>query len=125
MRFPDQKRVHSGLAKMVAKRQLADLQRHAVPGGAVRAGVAAGIEGHPRRAAYRRLDIATLETNPPACQPVDVRGVEVRMAGTAQIIKPELVEHDEEDVLLSGHMTMVFLRPQKIVPEAPEIECTS
>ena len=45
------------------------------------------------------------------------------MSGAAQIIEPELVEHDEEDVLLSGHMTMVFLRPQENVPEVPEIEC--
>ena len=109
---------------MIAKRQLADLQRHAVPGGAMRADVAAGIEGHPRRAAYRRLDIATLETNPLACQPVNIWGVKVRMSGAAQIIEPELVEHDEEDVLLSGHMPMVFLRPRENVPEVPEIECT-
>ena len=90
----------------------------------MRADVAAGIEGHPRRATYWRLDIATVETNPLACQPVDIRGVEVRMASTTQIIEPELVEHDEEDVLFSGHMTMVFLRPQENVPEVPEIECT-
>ena len=92
----------------------------------MRADIAAGIKGHPRRATNWRLDIATVKTNPLACQPVDIWGVKVRMSGAAQIIESELVEHDEQDVLLlSGHMTMVFLCPQKTVSEAPEIECTS
>ena len=47
------------------------------------------------------------------------------MAGTAQIIEPELVEHDEQDVLLSGHDRSVSFDLQKIAPDAPEIECTS
>ena len=47
MRLADQQRVHAGLAEVIPHRPFTNPQRDAVPGRAVRADIAAGVEGHP------------------------------------------------------------------------------
>ncbi len=62
------------------------------------------IIAHARPAADRRLHVEPIEPNAPGRQRVDVGGVEVGMACTAEIVVPQLIEHDEQDVLgFSGH----------------------
>ena len=59
--------------KWSPKRRLADPQRNAVPGRAVRAHVAAGVGAHPRGAADGRLHIGPREADAARCELVDVR----------------------------------------------------
>ncbi len=103
MRLADQHGAHAELREMVAQCRLADAQREAVPIGAVRAHVAAGVKAHPRRPAHRRLHIGAVEAHAARRQRIDVRRLHVRMAVAAEIIEPQLVAHDEKDVF-AGHL---------------------
>ncbi len=94
----DQPATHAVVTQIVAHGPLADFQRHHVPGRAMAVHVAAGVGGHARRAAQRRLDIGTVEPNAPLRQPVDIRCLQMRMTITTQIIPAQLVEHDEQNV---------------------------
>ena len=90
--------------QIVAERHLADLQRNAVPGRAVRLHVAAGVEAHARGAAHRRLHVGAREAHAPRRERIDVGCVQLGMAVAGQVVPAQLVAHDEEDVAGgSGH----------------------
>ena len=65
----------------------------------MRRDVAARIETHARWAANGRLTVGVRKPNAARRQFVDVRSTYRRVAGAAQVIEPELVTHDEKDVL--------------------------
>ena len=103
MRLADQRRAQSERTQPVAEREFAHRQRHVVPGGAVAEHVAPGIEGHPRRAADRRLAIGAGEARSFRCQPVQMRRLQRRMPVAGEIIPAKLVCHDEEDIADARH----------------------
>src|SRR3546814_4771737 len=74
---------------LITQSQLGGTQRHGIVGGAVAGHVTAGVEGHARRPADRRLAIGTFEAYAAFRQPVDMRGLQGRMAGTGQEIGKE------------------------------------
>ena len=92
---------------MIAQRLLTDLQWKIVPLGAVAAGIATGIEAHPGSTANRRLDIAARKPHPTFGDAVDMRGLQVGMPGTTEVIKPQLVEHDEKNILTFARHCLV------------------
>ncbi len=98
VRLADEHGAHAQRAQVVAERHLADLERIAVPGGAVRAHVAAGVEAHARGAADGRLHVGAREAHAAGRQRVDVGRVQLGVAGAGEIIPAQLVAHDEEDV---------------------------
>ena len=85
-------------AQMIAHRADVQRQRHPVPVGAVGDHVAAGIEGHARRAADRRLGKGAGEPDAFGRQRIDMRRLERRMAHAGEVIRPQLVAHDEQDI---------------------------
>ena len=89
---------HTCLAKMIAHGPLAHPQRVAVELHPVAGGVAPGIARHPRRAARGRLHISAGKAHPLGRKAIDMRGVQMRMACAAQVVEPQLVEHDVENV---------------------------
>ena len=99
----DQHVAHADFLEVIAEGRLADPQRPAVPVRAVRAHVAAGVERHPRRTADRRLHIGLREQHAAPGHGVDVRRLQRRMAGAAEIIVAKLVAHDPENVLRARH----------------------
>ena len=99
MRLADQHVADADLLQVIAERRFADAQRPAVPVRAVRAHVAAGIERHPRRAADRRLHIGVREQHAAPGHRVDVRRLQDRVPGAAEIVVAKLVAHDPEHVL--------------------------
>jgi len=98
MGLADQPARHARFAQMVAHRPFADLERRAVPAGAMAVHIPAGIGRHPRWPAYRRLHIGAGEPDAHCGQPVHVRRLQVRVSVAAQIVPAKLVEHDEQDV---------------------------
>ena len=94
----DEPAAHAQGPQVIAQRHLAHPEWKPVPLRPVRGDVAPGVEAHPRRAADRRLDVRLSEAHAARSQGVDVGRLEVRVAGAAQVVVPELVEHDEEDV---------------------------
>ena len=100
----DQHIAHADLLQMIAQRRFTDAQRPAIPVRAVRTHVAAGIEGHARGAADRRLHIGVREAHAPLRHCIDVRRLQGRMAGAAQIIVAKLIAHDPEDVFGPRHI---------------------
>ena len=113
--------LHMGLAdqgnavaerpQVVAERQLGRPQRHRIIGGAVARHVTAGIEGHARRPADRRLAIGAFEQHAALRQRIDMRGLQGRMAGAGQVIGAQLVGHDEKDVADLTHRRAPCLPP--------------
>src|SRR5258706_16399984 len=79
----------------------------------MRAHIAAGIEGHPRGTADRRLHIGVREAHAELCQPVDIRCFQRRMAGAPQIVMAKLIAHDPDDVVGARHVRRFgdFKRP--------------
>ena len=117
----DQHVAHADLLQVVAQRRLADAQRPAVPVRAVRAHVAAGVEAHPRGAADRRLHIGVGEAHAAPRHRVDVRRLQRRMAGAAEIIMAKLVAHDPEDVFRARHVRT--FRKLRSSDRAPSLRC--
>ncbi len=110
VRLADEDGIDAERAQVVAERHLAHFERDAVPGGAVRLHVAAGVEAHARGAAHGRLHVGAREPHTPGCERIDVRGGELGMSVAGQIIPAQLVAHDEEDVAGSaGHGGLVWL----------------
>ena len=99
MGLADQHVADADLLQVIAERGFADPQRPAVPVRTVRAHVAAGIERHPRRAADRRLHIGVGKQHAPFGHRIDVRRLQNRMSGAAEIVVAKLVAHDPEHVL--------------------------
>ena len=99
MRLADQHVADADLLQVIAERRFADAQRPAVPVRAVRAHVAAGIERHPRRAADRRLHIGVGKQHAALGHRIDVRRLQDRVSGAAEIVVAKLVAHDPEHVL--------------------------
>ena len=99
MGLADQNSVKTERTQIIAHGHLAHLERKAVPGGAVRGDITAGIEAHARGAADRRLHIGAGEAYATRRQRVDIRGLQRRMARAGQVVETQLVAHDEEDVL--------------------------
>ena len=95
----DQHVADADLLQVIAERRFADAKRPAVPVRAVRAHVTAGIERHPRRAADRRLHIGVGEQHAAFGHRVDVRRLQDRVPGAAEIVVAKLVAHDPEHVL--------------------------
>jgi hypothetical protein len=98
----EQPGIHAELTQMIAQCHLSDTERKTVPLRAVRGGVAARVEAHPACAADRRLHIGFTEAHAHFGQPVKIRRVKMRMPRAAQVIEPELVIHDEQDVHVSS-----------------------
>ena len=103
VRLADQSRLHPERAQVVAERHLPHVQRDAVPGGAVRANVAAGVEAHARGTADRRLHVGAGEAHAAGGQGVDVGCMQPGVPVTGQVIPAQLVAHDEEDVADGAH----------------------
>ena len=103
VRLADQRRAYAQRPQVVTQRHLADLERHRVPHRAVRLHVAPRVEAHARRPAHRRLHIGPREAHTPRRQPVDVGRLELGMPRARQIVPPELVAHDEQDVARGSH----------------------
>src|SRR3546814_14526535 len=101
MGLADQRDAIAQRPQVITQSQLGGTQRHGIVGGAVAGHVTAGVEGHARRRADRRLAIGTFEAYDAFSQPVDMRGLEGRMAGTAQVIRPPPVGPDEKKVARS------------------------
>ena len=99
----DDSSAHTDRAEIVPKGQLADRQRHPVPGGAVAKDGSPGIERRARRAADGRLHISPIEADPAGGQPVDVRRFQMGMPVAAEVIPTQLVGHDEQDVFDGRH----------------------
>ena len=98
-------RARTDIAQMVAERWFPYAQRHAVPGGPMAAHIAAGIGRHARGSADRRLHIGVGEPHAALGEGVDMRGVQMRVAVAAQVIEPQLVGHDPQDIGTVGHST--------------------
>ena len=98
LHLADQHRGEAEVPHVVAQGQLPELERVLVGHRAVRGHVAAGVDARPGRPAQRRLAVGAGEPDPAGGEPVDVRGLQVRMAVAGQVVPPELVEHDEQDV---------------------------
>ena len=103
MRLADQHRAHAEGAQVVAEGHLAHLQGHAVPGCTVRLHIAAGVEAHARGPAHGRLHVGAREAHAVCRQSIDVRGEKAPMSIARQIVKAQLVAHDEQDVLGLAH----------------------
>ena len=58
---------------------------------------------HPAGAADRGLDIGVVEPDAALGQRVDMRGLDRRVSGIAEIVESQLVAHDEQDILCLGH----------------------
>ena len=103
MGLAGQRHADPGSRQEFAQGLLAQGQRHAVPGGAVARHVAAGIEAHAARAADAGLHIGAREAHAARRQRIDRRRLEVRMAGAGQMVRAQLVAHDEQNVLNLAH----------------------
>ena len=112
----DQHIAHADLLEVIAQRRLADAQRPAVPVRAVRAHVAAGVEAHARGAADRRLHVGAREAHAARRQRVDVRRLQRRMPGAAEIVVAQLVAHDEEDIFVRGMVRFAITPPPRPRP---------
>ena len=84
--------------EVIAQGLLADRERNMVPGRAVTADVAACVERHPRRHAYRGLDVRAVEAHAAGGKRVDRRGVKRRMPVAGQVVPAQLVAHHEQHV---------------------------
>ena len=114
------------LAQVVAQGHLADPQRKAVPLRAVARDVAPGVEAHPARPADRRLHVGVGEPHAHRRHAVEIGRVQMRMAGAAQIVEPQLVIHDEQDVHWSLPPGQAHVQPAlTIPPRDPAIEHAS
>jgi hypothetical protein len=121
MRLADQHGAHAKLGKVIAQSRFVDPQREAVPVRAVRAHVAPGVKAHPRRPADRRLHIGTIEAHAARCQRVDVRRLQMRMTVAAEVIEPQLIAHDEEDIFAGHGVAEPSMRPsRRALPGAPQ-----
>ena len=87
-------------AKMVTKGELTNPDREFVPAGTMAGHIPASVGRHPAGTADRRLHIGIGEFHTPLCHPVEIGGVERFVPGAAQIVEPQLVIHDEKNVLL-------------------------
>ena len=87
---------------MIAKRDLANANGKFVPAGPVACHIAASISRHAAGPADWRLDIGIGKADPMRGHPVEIWGVKGLVPGTAKIVEPQLVIHDEKNVLL-GH----------------------
>jgi hypothetical protein len=99
MGLADQHVADADLLQVIAERRFADAKRPAVPVRTVRAHVTAGIERHPRRPADRRLHIGVREQHAAFGHSIDVRRLQDRVPGAAEIVVAKLVAHDPEHVL--------------------------
>ena len=98
LHLADQHRRETEIPHVVSQGQLPRLERVLVGHRAVRGHVAAGVDAGPGRTAQRRLAVGAGEPHPAGGEPVDVRGLQVRVAVAGQVVPPELVAHDEQDV---------------------------
>ena len=103
-----QRHADAGRPQVVADGLLAQGQRHAVPGGAVREHVAAGVVAHARGAADTRLHIGAREQHALGRQRIDGGRLEMRMAGARQVIGAQLVAHDEQNIFDLAHESSSF-----------------
>jgi len=94
----DQPGVHSRRAQMIAQRRLPHPQREPVPLHPVRRCIAPGVETHPAGPANRGLAEGVGESDALCGDPVEVRGMQMRVAGAGQIVEAQLVIHDKQDV---------------------------
>ena len=94
----DQPAAHVNIAQVIAQSGFADAQGVAVPLRAVAADIAPCIGRHARGAAHGRLGVGIAEPYAHRRNTVDIRGLQRRVSGTAQIIEPQLIKHDIKDV---------------------------
>ena len=98
MGLADQPGGHAEIAHMIAEGLFPDAERDAVIGRAMGLHIAPRIERHARRAADRRLTIGMGKDGAVIGERVDMRGVDRRMTGAAEIVRAQLVTHDEKDI---------------------------
>ena len=103
VRLADKGGVKAQRLQIVGQREFADGERDVVPGRAVAEHVPSRIEGHSGRAADRRLAVCPREPNALGRQGVQVGCSDGRMAVAGQVIRPQLVGHDEQDVADFSH----------------------
>ena len=107
VRLADEHRRDVHFSHVVAEGQFTQLEGAPVRHHAVGGHVAPGVDAGPGRPAQRRLAVGAGEPDPAGREPVDVRCLQVRMAVAGQVVPPELVAHDEQDV---GVVFQVLLR---------------
>ena len=83
---------------MIAQRHFTHTQRESVPLRAMTRCIAARVITHPARTADGRLNIGIGETHAHFCDTIKVRGLQFGMPGTAEVIEPQLIVHDEKNV---------------------------
>lgn len=89
--------------QVLAQRDLVDRQRHPVPGGAVARGIAPRVIAHARWAAHAGIDEGAVEARAARGQRVQAGRLQIGMAIAAQVIRPQLVGHDEQHILHRAH----------------------
>ena len=60
--------------------------------------IATGVEAHPAGSTNRGLHISVCEPHATRSDAIKVRRMKCRVARAAEVIKPQLVIHDKEDV---------------------------
>ena len=98
LHLADQHRRDAEVPHVVPQGQLSQLEGVFVRRCTVRGHVAPGEDAGTGWPAQRRLAVGAGESNPAGGKPVDVRCLQVRMAVAGQVVPPELVAHDEQDV---------------------------
>ena len=107
MRLADQHRMDAERLQMLAKRGLAHPQRILVPVRTVGAHIAPGVEAHACRTADRGLHVSTGEAHTAARQSVNVWRANGRMPVAAQVVEPELIAHDPQNVPRPTHLPII------------------
>ena len=102
MRFANEPAAHARLAQVIPHCPFAHPQRRVVPLRPVAGHIAPGVAAHPCGTADGRLHIGVGEPHATFCQLVDMGRFQMRMTGAAQVVEPQLVEHDKEDIHSAG-----------------------
>ena len=98
-------------AQVVTQGPFVHSNRHPIIGTAVTGHTAAGIKRHSRRPADRRVAIGSLEPHTTPCQGIDVRCLQEGMSIATQVVGPELIRHDEQDIAHFRHAPIIAIPP--------------
>src|SRR5882757_9233713 len=75
--------------------------------------VASGIETHSGRSADRRLGVDARKSDSPCSERINIWRLKKWVARTTEIIEPQLVEHNEQDVSYGSHFQATTLMSRR------------